>query len=1166
MSDGTRPDTARFLAESHHLSQTTVASETQKAKHGQIEEREPRKRKKKGVSKQLNIEILPIKTDKTRAKQAIYKPVDQSDVDDPQTPSTPPWPIDRSHKTLLDDNVNSIDIAVVLRRNDILIDDDDLKNILTTYEKKRAQFIDELCDGYQNEKDESIPLCKALQACQTEMLLDQRQIFYDTVLKEHIYLRELQCHNFVKILKKTIMDMKFDFDSEQLEQCAQIAKKNKLKGKLFFKTLEDDVDSRTFTDNKEYKTREQFADVFKAMKNVTPKIWMRIYRRIVDWRTKHYQKIDFSKIGGILKMDGFMKQTEISALRTKLKNEKVMEAKEEKAYNKGHLLHDLCRGIAYDYEEKDMNEADDVDEEEKTEALEHAHKERDNILRSFLEDELKWDNKKRRILYDVLLHKYFQNHQLDHNNFYLILTDLMRELDRSHRTDEAKWKLWNANKAHVLETVWYDRRIDGRIVIKGRKFMSNAKLFVQRFVRGEKPKGKRPVEPDEPLLPTHPYPEPKKPEEASDESEEMKDKYDKEMEQYEQTKDNHEYKQKMATYDKEKKQYDKDMKIYDQKMNKYLTNAEQYDQKMEKFNADNISRRTLAGLYRAINKWETKYQNPEDEQNKEKEAAKARIVVKEKTSPPVYMPKPDEKIPLVISKNKEDPNQNHLPKYIHKTIWYQSWDENIESLIDRAVSALCNKTKFWNDKKFVELIYDDHQFYYAVTKVFKEMGETKFFEHFVKENYERETSIWRIALHRASVIDEAKLLTKIAEFEFPEFDFDGDKKITRREFADCIAGNGIRVDRNYVDQIFDKIDDDNSGTIEVKELTAFAKKHKEDPTPQPRLDDNAPTIQFKWDNDCKTCVIGHVGGKSAPLKEKEGFEWHAYVSIPPNKRKQFEKSHPHEHIKRYWKNVNDPPWEDPKQKNENEEEEQKHESMRDDRMAGAEEERNEHLDEKHLNQIFAVLNYYYTTPEAHDDTPLPFKKRDRENNHFDIQFIIEDHRYELKWWNQRGRSEPTAIAIQTQRDDARDTVIYYLRFKAKREELEWRWYDVNSQQYRPMGQYTDKETKEQKTDHKLIAQLEASFLGNDYQHFDPKELEDINKDIDLFNSCWLSKLSKFLEEKINVQGADMFVFSATFDDKSAWKIVSMEQVGYTHREKSAYRRNIARMIRVDVDG
>eukprot|EP01083_Nonionella_stella_P282524 961334_1 len=111
-----------------------------------------------------------------------------------------------------------------------------------------------------------------------------------------------------------------------------------------------------------------------------------------------------------------------------------------------------------------------------------------------------------------------------------------------------------------------------------------------------------------------------------------------------------------------------------------------------------------------------------------------------------------------------------------------------------------------------------------------------------------------------------------------------------------------------------------------------------------------------------------------------------------------------------------------------------------------------------------------------------------------------------------------------------------------------------------MGEYTD-EHKSKHTDYKLIGQLEASFLGNDYQHFHPKQLKDITQDIDLFNSCWLSELYRFLRGTMELMtGADMFVFSVTFSDKIDWKIVSMEQVGYTHREKSAYRRNIERLV------
>eukprot|EP01083_Nonionella_stella_P253163 871407_1 len=178
-----------------------------------------------------------------------------------------------------------------------------------------------------------------------------------------------------------------------------------------------------------------------------------------------------------------------------------------------------------------------------------------------------------------------------------------------------------------------------------------------------------------------------------------------------------------------------------------------------------------------------------------------------------------------------------------------------------------------------------------------------------------------------------------------------------------------------------------------------------------------PRVCFEWDNDYETYVIGPVikdidppNENSIPLQQQKDFEWYAYISIPAERRKTFEASHPHEPIKRYWKNVNDD---------------------------GEEKENDDHLSEDQLDRIFAVLNYYYTGDDVADsEGPLHHRNRRREANRFSAQFNLKDseekdHRYELKWWNQKGRLEPTAIAIQNKRNQH----MYYLRLNARRKEL-----------------------------------------------------------------------------------------------------------------------------------
>eukprot|EP01083_Nonionella_stella_P241487 843296_1 len=236
----------------------------------------------------------PKKTSRFKSKRSQMKPIANT--------SQHNIPIDKSeasHATILSNELRIDEIAEILRRNEVLISDKELSNILKAHQKKT--LIDDLCDGYQttNDRANNMSLCKALEDC--NMLWPDRQIFYDIVLKEYVQRRELNNENFVKILKKTIIYLQLDCD---LEECARLARNANLKGKLFYKELEDD--NGEVTENKEYKSPKEFADVFKEMEDVRPEIWMRVYRRINEWKTKNYQKIDYNAIERILTMYEFI--------------------------------------------------------------------------------------------------------------------------------------------------------------------------------------------------------------------------------------------------------------------------------------------------------------------------------------------------------------------------------------------------------------------------------------------------------------------------------------------------------------------------------------------------------------------------------------------------------------------------------------------------------------------------------------------------------------------------------------------------------------------------------------------------------------------------------------------------------------------------------------------
>ena len=203
-----------------------------------------------------------------------------------------------------------------------------------------------------------------------------------------------------------------------------------------------------------------------------------------------------------------------------------------------------------------------------------------------------------------------------------------------------------------------------------------------------------------------------------------------------------------------------------------------------------------------------------------------------------------------------------------------------------------------------------------------------------------------------------------------------------------------------------------------------------------------------------------------------------------------------------------------------------------------------------------------------------------------------EYEYQLTWWNQKGRYETNCIIIknlsavnQYETDYAKwkeDNDLYdgpgqimlksglidewdkvpkpteicgeicYMRFNASRTGLQWKWYDNDNSQYKVMGQYQEEE--EEKIDQDLIEQLEASFLGNTSANLDAKQFNQ------QFNHCLLPELSKFLRDKVKIAGADAYTFSVTFRDIEKGEIDNLEQVGYTHSEKSAFPRNLARFV------
>ena len=96
-------------------------------------------------------------------------------------------------------------------------------------------------------------------------------------------------------------------------------------------------------------------------------------------------------------------------------------------------------------------------------------------------------------------------------------------------------------------------------------------------------------------------------------------------------------------------------------------------------------------------------------------------------------------------------------------------------------------------------------------------------------------------------------------------------------------------------------------------------------------------------------------------------------------------------------------------------------------------------------------------------------------------------------------------------------------------------------------------------DEDLIGQLEASFLSNVKRNFDPIEFNYG------FNNCTLPKLKQNLENQ-DIKCADLFTFRCTFspnnmgDEDSKNIITNLEQVGFTHSNRTSFARNLRRLI------
>eukprot|EP01084_Bolivina_argentea_P264050 447146_1 len=172
--------------------------------------------------------------------------------------------------------LNCIDILAVLKHNNISINESDFINACESYDYQKQQLIDDLCDIMLNGEDENIQL--------TQILSKEydRQRIYDTILYKYIKHENLNNENFIKVLRKTVYELKLKtIDCDQVES---IARNAKLSGNTFIKN------------SSQFKNSVKFAQVFKSMVNWKKKQWLKIYIKINKWGQMPKQHKNVNKI------------------------------------------------------------------------------------------------------------------------------------------------------------------------------------------------------------------------------------------------------------------------------------------------------------------------------------------------------------------------------------------------------------------------------------------------------------------------------------------------------------------------------------------------------------------------------------------------------------------------------------------------------------------------------------------------------------------------------------------------------------------------------------------------------------------------------------------------------------------------------------------------------
>ena len=180
--------------------------------------------------------------------------------------------------------------------------------------------------------------------------------------------------------------------------------------------------------NPEYKSPQQFAEIFKSMTSINnEKVWQKIYHYIDTWLPQNYSKLNYHEMKEILQANGFMNGKEIEILFAELKKAKandvlggIQEMKYQISsppaihsndnklllqYGRDSLITELCD--AYQSNDEQLQET--------------------SILCNILINKLSFPEDKRQKFYDKLLHLYVKKFQLNQDNFIKILIKTVQQ-------------------------------------------------------------------------------------------------------------------------------------------------------------------------------------------------------------------------------------------------------------------------------------------------------------------------------------------------------------------------------------------------------------------------------------------------------------------------------------------------------------------------------------------------------------------------------------------------------------------------------------------------------------------------------------------------------------------------------------------------------------------